>query len=335
MRAVELSELYPFNDNLFNIHGDIVGSKIAETIVNNPRIRKVYVLGEPGIGKSTILTQIRLAVKILSNGEIPTYFIGMETSMNFTEDITGIPRAQWGKLEYIAMSRNFYEEVQRMESRRAEDELRSIAYMESLSMWGYDRLDRAVFGMGRLTYDQTHQKGGPDALILAVVPDYRSQLKAALVRVDVEQAKDGEAIGLLRNRHRIIIIGVEDTPEGGRVVKAIFHNQARQERMMYVSEKIREAAYSWSTSIENQTLVNNMWIPDSVKTGEIPEELLKIAIVQDPRTLEDIYRRKTGYTEHQMLRGVYELPEDIGMLLHNPFDWNRTVILDITPFLLV
>ncbi len=334
MITAEFSQLFPFSNNLFNNKGEVIGMQIAQRIAEDPTIKRVFLFGEPGVGKTVVKTQLALVVASLAPDNMEHLFVAMEDAMNETEEILRTARSDWVNVEYDFMADRLYRRVREHDPVINHDgEQRVILYTESLSMVGSDDLNRAVTPLKKLAREQKTDPNSPKNIFLGFPADPAAQMRTGLIRAEVTLAPDAGVIGLLKDKYHVLIVGVSDTPENGRRVKAIYKKQASKDRMMEVSVKIREAASAWGISARNQKQVHKTWIPENILTREVPEEFTNRALGMEAESLVDIYRHKTAYLERYMLREKMRLSAENGILLHNPLDIDQTIILDLSSFL--
>lgn len=328
MTSAEIVEtFYPLN-NLSSFNGELIGGAIAERIVIDPSINTVVLFGEPGAGKSTIQSQLVESINRLAAAEIPMYFVRYEDAMAQTEDQTRLPRRWWSNREYLRMSTNLTYAIDSQNSSRL-SEPRSLLFVETVSLVAEDGLDRAVTTLAILARQQGLLEK-PNTLFLGIIADPRAQKRAGLIRGEINDIEDGDVIDYLRERYHLVISGIDGSADGGSKVKRIIQRQAIIERMYEISRQVLLRAFSWLSTSENEQLASNIWLPQETNLLDPAAVSLNQDMIDPTRALLDYYRFKTAYMEYYMRREFLRLPESYAMIIHNPFNPEKTIHWDVT-----
>jgi hypothetical protein len=329
--GLELQTLHPLDTNIYSATGQLVGTDLAARVAEDDSIKRVFIFGEAGIGKSIIRGQLVQRIIALTGGAIRFYFSNMEDAMDQVEEKFG-PRREWIPDIYDIMSDRLTANIGRVDKSVAKLKTRTLQVIESLSAETYDDrtgqyLNRAVSTRNKLAEQQNPQN--PNTIFLGVNADPESQWVAGYTRTILESLPDHRVFEYLEEEHqpKIIVVGIDHTPEGGARVKAISQRQARADRLMDISQQTKTAALLWLTD-KGQVKPREIWLPESVRNRQIIPALRRWFTQE---TFIDTYHLKAVFMGDHIIAGL-GLPENYAMSLHNPFDSTGEIVWDLTSF---
>lgn len=183
--------------------GQKIGKSIADTILTNPSIRRVVVVGEPGVHKSTVIEN--LAYELKRRGKILSGFIFYDDVLAQTERQLG-SREGWSDDGWHELSRNMLKAIGQTVD--TSQEQRQVQIVEIMGMSKEGGKDRAVTALQTLA-EQSRDED-PDELstiFVAIAPTSKSQRKTMMLRRAIQHVEARDVLSFLDNEFNMFYIG--------------------------------------------------------------------------------------------------------------------------------
>lgn len=319
--------------NLTDLAGKKVGSLITNWVLD-PETENIVVLGEPGIGKSTIIGGLDSIAKDVSRRPVTTEVLGYEEALKLTEEREGKPRRDWNNADYDALSDNMWELINRPRGiiPAGADYKR---FIETVSVRGVVPTDkgflphlamsigfnRAVITMVKLS-QREEKRSKRKTRFLAIPADFNNQRTASDIREESEDFTDDDLVDFLEGKH-IKVVGIDTVPNPASLLRRIIRSQAIRSRLEDIAREVYLGALDWSTDRDEQ--------------GKLNIEKVEAIVLPDSKrylneTQQYYYMLKAAYMEH-FLRDIYKVPSEWGMTVFNPYDPEGTIYWNVAPFL--
>lgn len=224
-------------DELVDIEGERIGKSIIWRLLFDPEINRVFFMGAPGSGKSTLLGQavssierLAVALKVPLVESITLYeneLYAVEESKRDTPEFNGYflgkilnPRT---KVVYPGEHPKF------------------VNFVESPSVGKTFIRDRGVTAFERLASMETN------TLFVNIVPHPILQIKGVAIRTEIPPIPDKEVIGVLANKFKVIVSGVEHLPPRlvGSKIKSILRRNALAHHMRTINLELEQQVREW------------------------------------------------------------------------------------------
>lgn len=297
---------------LRGIDGAPFDPPLTSRILGNRDINTVVVFsGEAGGGKSTVLGQLD---KELQASSVRTYHVFTEDAIAQAEIRLGRHRSEWSNNDYAFMSENLLRLIRRERIRmsaESTDGQRSMLLVETMALPASDFRDRGHSALLGLENDQ-RESGVFDTFYVGLPPNPAIQERASNIREGAAKVPAAEVVDYLA-RNNIDITGIEEEdPEViGEAIKDTLGRQATRPRLRLVQEAVTATAD---------------------RLASIPGMQERIDAVQIPEGSPEEYKKKAAFLEF-ILRSVYGVPSERGVVALSPFDPQQHVEWNVTPFL--
>lgn len=318
------TELHPLYTNFYNPAGELVGAGQVK-MIQDPTTTLWAVIGEPGATKSTLLSQV------LKEAGRPFVLVKYEDELSNMEQTLRYPRSAFSPADYVRLSLNLSASIRRTR-RQTRDTPETLVAVEMMAIAAADHLDQGVSAALRLAKIQRSSEQDPGIRFTAIPADPLNQFICGLLRFRIDKVQDNRFFDFLLDQHPPInIVGIDHTPEGARQAREVFRRQATSERMQYVSEQVLLRARQVQES-ERQPSVPYVWLPDRLRSTSIRPDWWPELVLDPTQLLIHDYTTKINGMEHQ-LRRVMGLTAKEATTALNPFDPDRLITWDISPFL--
>lgn len=327
-------ERYPVASRVIEMRrGEQVGSEILDRI-NSPETSRVVVLGEPGNGKTTLVSELLAASDNLnsltgSHSRIDVFFYDKFLAREQSE--VKIPFDEWDPPQWFRFNWKMHERLSRARNRSGRHGLQVI----ELPGVGYTRnKNRGVTCMELLARESSQREN--DTLFLFMVRNRAIQDKAARIRGAVRDIPSIEVADFLA-RNNVFIKGVEEGRRGGEKIKKLFSKMGKDVHIDAIRREESNKANSW---MEKNIAVSNDLLSGITPVPLVTPEDLESDIASVTGHNADFYRsyasrqiemymdeavRNAAYMEHVFEVELGVPPENF-YLLGNPYMRDPTYI---------
>lgn len=322
MDRIELFPLY----NTSDFRGEPAGHKIRQIAGETGTL---VFAGPSGGGKSTLSSQV--------GGE----FEPVRYADNLKElegELGDFSRTLWKTTEYEMLNKKIIEKTARAErtlpaGRQIREELLGLKLRD-----GTDRVLTAIRWIldGDRRKNPRRKRFFPRySFLVEVMGDPANALVAGYTRDEImlQNAEgkfmipDEEVIDHLHENSHLTIMGVRNNAQGGQAVRRYFENYvASRTRTEQINQLLDVTATTWI--VQNSFRIPDIYIPPIVEERRIGMGLPNFILDPNSATLEK-YRNRTVFLKYHIMEEELGTSDDNSILIHNPLDPDREVILDL------
>lgn len=183
--------------------GQKIGKSIADTILTNPFIRRVVVVGEPGVHKSTMIEN--LAYELKRRGKILSSFVFYDDVLAETERQLG-SREEWSDDAWHELSKNMLKAFG--QTLDTSQEQRQVQIVEIMGMSKEGGKDRAVTALQVLAKESRDEDPNElSTIFVAIAPTSKSQRKTMMLRRAIQDVEARDVLNFLDNESNMFYIG--------------------------------------------------------------------------------------------------------------------------------
>ena len=310
----------------------------------------VFFLGVPRAGKSTFISAFITRMRQRSPVPLTVDFLQHERTLARTESelfqhsfyrqvMRGMrmggdifPRSLWEEDEYRIYSHNLEEDILVQEARCVPlPGQRILRVAELFSVNPENAIDKIVASLRPIDhppYDRglsavknyvalMEQRGRFNTRFRALVPDPQGLGRGNLAQQVAEESTPAEVKRNLREKAKLIVVGIGDSEEEGELIIETISNWASPTRAADVYEEFDGDVLDWT--------VGNYDLVKAVKLPTVSQRVLH-------RWQQDLYRRRAAYMETHILRERIGVPEEYGEALLSPIDPDEPIPWDISSF---
>jgi len=242
------------------------------------------------------------------------------------------PRSLWEEDEYRIYSHNLEEDILVQEARCVPlPGQRILRVAELFSVNPENAIDKIVASLRPIDhppYDRglsavknyvalMEQRGRFNTRFRALVPDPQGLGRGNLAQQVAEESTPAEVKRNLREKAKLIVVGIGDSEEEGELIIETISNWASPTRAADVYEEFDGDVLDWT--------VGNYDLVKAVKLPTVSQRVLH-------RWQQDLYRRRAAYMETHILRERIGVPEEYGEALLSPIDPDEPIPWDISSF---
>lgn len=234
--------------------GQRVGRSIADTILAKPSIRRVIVIGEPGVHKSTMIEN--LAYELKRRGKISSQLVFYDDLLAETENELG-SREGWGDEDWHKLSKNILKAIGPISA--IQQDPRQVQIIEIMGMSKEGGKDRAVTALQTLANEVREESPTElSTLFVAIAPTHKGQQKTMMIRRSIQHVSDAEVFDFLDNQFNMFYIGAHTLAKRlsqqtgkspsyymelfGRNIKARFSKMGAEDKILQIHREILEGA---------------------------------------------------------------------------------------------
>ncbi|MBI2590456.1 MAG: hypothetical protein HYW33_01045 [Candidatus Blackburnbacteria bacterium] len=258
--------------SLVDIEGKPAGLHIVSTILNTPSIRNVFIFGEPGANKSTVMGQLVREVVVLSKMKIaPTIVLFDEVVKDCMEEFGH--HTTWNGQVWTEVSRRLQERVE-TPSADIYSHRREVKFIEVVAVHkegaARDRGAKALKYFAEAARKNSAANHPPESIFIAVVADSRSQKQTGEIREATLKAFDEEVVEMWQERFGVTAEGLQGIPpkEAGRILKFLVGRMAKAVDILRTRTEMYEAAVGYLVGLEpekRQRLLSYIRVPSSTQ----------------------------------------------------------------------
>lgn len=323
-----------------------VGPYIVEQLLTDSSL--LVITGQPGVGKTTLLTDVKEAVEKNASRQGKSIKITVKMYDNYlkkAEDVRG-SRKRWEDGDWDYLNDLMYEDLRVKDVYPNSTGTREVVLAELPGIGKTRPRDRGVGAVNKL-YEDEGKKEKPDSLFVFVTPNKLLQLNASFLRgIVLNELSYRDVVPFLRE-HNHIVEGFWKDTEKGFLVKKLFQRAANADHISRIDEEESEIIGAWYDSMIQQKLVKELsHNPSASRDAREYENFIRqrsvgmqIPLQATPQMIREVYERfgahipdnfanrkssfltttlieTVDYREH-MLHEQFKLDKDTGIIVHN------------------
>lgn len=272
-------------DGLVDIHGEPVGRVIVGSLLWDPGISRLLIMGQPSAGKSTLLSQIDHCLGELA----PLFGVPLERAVTYYDDLLReASRRKPPDPDTLAFNQRLVREILDPGSGR---------WTELYAVEGYSPKRVVLAEVPAVGYTQPKDRGVSafetlaketnDTLFLYVVAHPLSQRAGVDARFTVVVFPQRDVVGVLKRHHNIIIEapGIDDVEALGRKIKTAFGWAARGKHIEAILEEMGRQFLQWHRLDRESVdrIAEEVLLPESYNPARTAQSLLnEFSLSTDP-----------------------------------------------------
>ena len=336
-----------------------VGPYIVEQLLTDRSL--LVITGEPGVGKTTLLTDVKEAVEINASRLGKPIKVTVKMYDNYlkkAEDVRGT-RERWKDSDWDYLNDLMYEDLKVNDEHPNVTGTREVVLAELPGVGKTRPRDRGVGAVRRL-YEDEGKKEKPGSLFVFVTPNKLLQLNASFLRgIVLNDLSYRDVVPFLRE-HNHIVEGLWKDTEKGFLVKKLFQRAANADHISKIDEEEREIIGAWYDRLLQKRLENELsHNPSASRDAREYENLIsqrsvgmRIPPQVTSQMIREVYERfgahisdnfidrkssflkgsiieTVDYREH-VFREQFQLDKDTGIIVHNmPNDHTQIITADL------
>lgn len=283
---------------LINPGGRNAAISIVERILDDEQIKRVCIAAVPGFGKTTTIGGLHQVLNsVFLSRQRPLEIVNEAFDSNLTlarNTLGGKHWSEWSETDWLnTFSKNFFTRIMNPEFESSDNRTRRLQIVELI--WHRPAAAKPLFDL--IEHIKSQNNTTRDTLLIFGIPDYRSQMDAALIRSSIPGWPSDEVEARLRSHYNISILGFDQNQNPsrrGEIVKAAISNQAPHNRILDLIRTQRDKAEELARSIDRSDLLK-----DESFFRDNNDEIADYYRVLDTLYLEDFVRGKLGLNPDQ------------------------------------